>query len=164
MSLRDLTPWRKNRATSASDLASPFSAFQQDLDSIFGDSFPSVFSQFADENGKSILPARVDMSESDDEIEIIADMPGMDEKDIDITFQDNVLTLKGERKSESEDKNRQFTRVERSHGTFVRRIAIPTEIQEEDIKADFSKGVLKIILPKSHDVRKSTRKIEVRST
>ena len=90
----------------------------------------------------------VDIFETEGEIVVKAELPGMDRKDITLNLEKNVLTLKGERRFEKETKDENYHRIERSYGTFSRVFSIPATVDEENIRADYKDGVLKIVLPK----------------
>jgi len=90
----------------------------------------------------------VDIFETEGEIVVKAELPGMERKDITLNLEKNVLTLKGERRFEKETKDDNYHRVERSYGTFSRAFSIPATVDEEKIRADYKDGVLKIVLPK----------------
>ena len=90
----------------------------------------------------------VDIFETEGEIVVKAELPGMDRKDITLNLEKNVLTLKGERRFEKETKDDNYHRIERSYGTFSRAFSIPATVDEENIRADYKDGVLKIVLPK----------------
>ena len=87
----------------------------------------------------------------------------MDESDIEVTLADGLLTIKGEKKRESEEQDKDFYRKERAFGSFQRTIAIPGEVDESAITASFKKGVLKIDLPKSEEAQKKVTHIEVQA-
>lgn len=112
------------------------------------------------EGGIEWSPA-VDITEKKDELVLTAELPGMSRDDIEIELENNVLTIRGEKKQEAEDKNRNFHRRERAYGSFRRMLAVPRDVDESAIKASFKKGVLSIELPKSEEARKSARRIEV---
>jgi len=99
-------------------------------------------------NGPRFMP-RVDVEEDDKTIVLKADLPGMEEKDIELRVEDGVLTLQGERKIEKETKEENLQRVERSYGSFVRRFTLPESVDADKIGAGFSNGVLKITMPKT---------------
>jgi len=90
----------------------------------------------------------VDIFETEGEIVVKAELPGMERKDITLNLEKNVLTLKGERRFEKETKDDNYHRIERSYGTFSRAFSIPATVDEEKIRADYKDGVLKIVLPK----------------
>ncbi len=132
--------------------------------------FDGLFSGF---NGSSVLPFRgerpiefspkVNVSENDREIEVTVEIPGVDQSNVEITLNDNVLTIKGEKKEEKEIKDRDRCHVERSYGPFKRSLYVPYEIESDKVGASFIKGILKVILPKSEKPQGSVRKIEVKS-
>jgi len=101
----------------------------------------------------------VDIFETEGEIVVKAELPGMDRKDITLHLENNVLSLRGERKFEKETKDENYHRIERSYGTFSRSFAIPATVDEEKIRADYKDGVLKIILPKKEQAKPKQIKI-----
>jgi HSP20 family protein len=107
------------------------------------------------------MPA-VDIYETEDEITLVAELPGMDHGDVDIQVRDNSLTLKGERKMEKPVKEETYHRVERAHGSFSRSFTLPTSVDQEKITASFGKGLLEIKMPKSPKARAQQIKIEVK--
>jgi HSP20 family protein len=92
---------------------------------------------------------RVDIQESEQDYTVKADLPEVKKEDVKVALQDGVLTVQGERKREKEEKNKTFHRVEREYGKFVRRFALPNEIDESKVVAEFKDGVLCVRLPKS---------------
>ena len=102
----------------------------------------------------------VDIYETEHELFLTAELPGIEDNDIEIKIEDNTLTLKGERKFEKETKKENYHRVERSYGSFYRSFSIPAYIDQDKIKAEHEQGILKVSLQKKHDLK--PRKIEVR--
>ena len=115
------------------------------------------------ESAFSFSAPAVDMTEDDKAYKITAELPGLDEKDIDVTVSGDMLTLKGEKRYEKDeqDKNRYMT--ERAYGSFQRSFVLPDGIDREKIAADLSKGVLTITLPKTPEAQKQQKKIEVKT-
>lgn len=107
------------------------------------------------------LPA-IDMAESEKEIVVNAEVPGMDGKDIDISLNGRVLTIKGERKQEKEEKEKNYHFLECRYGTFSRSFELPADVDSKNIKASYKDGVLKISLPKTKT--QSAKKIEVKTS
>lgn len=103
----------------------------------------------------------IDLSETKDSYIVKAEIPGMEAKDIDITLQDDLLTIRGEKKQEKEEKDENYHFVERSYGSFTRSIRLPQEVKGDKIKASYKDGVLKITLPKSEEAKKKETKIKV---
>jgi HSP20 family protein len=95
----------------------------------------------------------VDIFETEQEIVVKAELPGMDRSGITLNLEKNVLTLRGERKFEKEAKDDNYHRIERSYGSFSRAFSIPVTVDEEKIRADYKEGVLKIVLPKKEQVK-----------
>lgn len=118
--------------------------FDRVFDSVFGgDLTPAGWFARAE-----MLP-KVDVAETDQALTLTADLPGIAETDIELTVADNVLTLSGERKSESEGNDRNYRVVERSHGRFTRSFQLPEGVEIDKITARFDKGVLTVVLPKA---------------
>ena len=95
----------------------------------------------------------VDIFETEGEIVVKAELPGMERKDIALNLENNVLTVRGERRFVKETKDDNYHRIERSYGTFSRSFSIPATVDEEKIRADYRDGVLKIVLPKKEQAK-----------
>ena len=117
------------------------------LNRFFG---PSLFQGVVDEDARfgDWTPA-VDVEETDKEYLIKADLPAIQREDVKVRVEEGVLTIEGERKQEKEEKGRKFHRVERSYGKFVRRLTLPTDVDQQKVAADFKEGVLRVHLPKA---------------
>ena len=102
----------------------------------------------AGEGFADFMPA-VDIQETDNEFLVKADLPGIKKEEIKIQVVDGVLAIEGERRQEKEEKGKRFHKVEREYGRFVRRFALPTEVDGEKVHADFKEGVLNVVLPKA---------------
>jgi HSP20 family protein len=103
----------------------------------------------------------VDILETENELVLKADVPGVELKDIDIQFENGTLTLKGERKFEKEEKDRGFHRMERSYGSFVRYFTVPETVDSEHARADYQNGVLTVTLPKKEIAKPKAIKVQV---
>jgi HSP20 family protein len=104
----------------------------------------------------------VNVTEREKEFEVTAELPGMAENDIDISLSRDVLTLKGEKKQETEDKGDNYYRMERSYGKFSRVIPLPADaVDNDNVEATFKNGVLTIILPKLEEAQQISRRITV---
>jgi HSP20 family protein len=113
-------------------------------------------------NGQTALSVSVDVAEDDKAYTVTAELPGIDEKDIDVAISEDVLTLKGEKRVEKEEKNKNHYVCERSYGAFQRSFALPADVDADKIDARFSKGVLTVTLPKNPKAVASAKKIEVK--
>lgn len=107
------------------------------------------------------VPA-VDIYEDEDEIVLVAEVPGIEMEDVDIQVRDNTLTLKGERKMEKPVNKENYHRVERTYGTFVRSFTLPSTVEQDKISANYAKGVLEIKMPKSARSKPTQIKIDVK--
>ena len=103
-----------------------------------------------------------DVIETKDEIVIKAELPGIDEKDVDIQIEAGVLTMKGERNAEKETEEKGYRRVERSYGSFLRSFTLPANIEPEKITASFANGLLEVHLPKKEGAKPRSIKVEVK--
>ena len=104
----------------------------------------------------------VDVAETDEGLTVTAELPGMDEKDIEVNLTSNVLTLKGEKKAEREEKKADYHFRERTYGSFSRSVAVPFDVDPDKVDASFSKGVLTIALPRPPEAKRKTKKIAVK--
>jgi HSP20 family protein len=103
----------------------------------------------------------IDVQETDKEYLIKADLPEVKKDDVKVTLEDGVLTVEGERKLEKEDKNKRFHKIERAYGKFVRRFALPTEVEAAKVEAEFKDGVLNVHLPKSPNATPHSIQVKV---
>lgn len=103
----------------------------------------------------------LDVSETKNDYVIKAELPGIDPKDIDISLTNDLLTIKGEKKQEKEEKEENYHLIERSYGSFTRSIRLPGQVQSNKINASFKNGVLKVTLPKTEEAKKKEIKIKV---
>jgi HSP20 family protein len=125
--------------------------------------FNNAFARFPEKGeGSAMLWAPlVDIVETDDEITVVAEIPGMKKEDVKISIQDDVLTLKGEKKQEKESNQKNFQRVERSYGVFERSFSLPSSIQSDKVKASYKDGLLTIHLPKAEEAKPKEISISV---
>jgi HSP20 family protein len=105
---------------------------------------------------------QLDVTKDDKSFAVKVDLPGLDEKDVEVTLSDRVLTIRGERKEEKEAKEKDYYRRERAHGTFRRSIEIPAAVDATKIEASFKKGVLTIQLRKTKEAQEKVKQIEVK--
>lgn len=162
MAIRKLVPFGKKSYPVRREEEGPFALLRREMDSVF-DNFFRGFDIEPFEERFDVFSPRVDVTENDKEIKISAELPGMDEKDIDVSLQHDMLTIKGEKKEEKEDKGKDYYRMERSYGSFTRTIPLPIEVETDKVEAKFKKGVLNITLPKTAKAVAETKKIAVKS-
>jgi HSP20 family protein len=156
MNLKSLIPIGRERSLAAQ----PFFSLQREIDRLFDD-FTRGFPAFtAAANGGKMMPV-TDVTESDKDIEITAELPGLEEKDVKIDLSGNLLTIRGEKKAETEQKDKNVRMIERSYGAFERTIELPDGVDPDAIKATISKGVLTVTVPKPAPAQAKT--IEVKS-
>jgi HSP20 family protein len=133
---------------------------QERMNRLFTDQFSPVTSQESLAAGSFVPP--VDVYEDEQAIRLKMEVPGIDEKDIDIRLENNLLTVHGERKLESETKEENYHRIERSYGSFTRSFTLPPTVNPEDVKAAYAKGVLSITLAKRAEARPKQIKVEIK--
>ncbi|MBY5541182.1 Hsp20/alpha crystallin family protein [Rhizobium leguminosarum] len=169
MSVRDLIPWGRNNGHQVPSLLreddhDPFLSLHREVNRLFDDAFRSFGSGLPSLRGASGFGAgwpSVEISDTDKDIKVTAEVPGLEEKDIEVLLDDGVLTLKGEKRSQTEDKEKQFS--ERYYGRFERRIPLGTEVKEDQVDATFKNGVLTVTLPKTEKAQSQVRRIAIRS-
>ena len=151
---------RPGREPSASDR--PFGAFQDELERLFrAFTVPHMPWSGGLLGSEGTIGLRVDIAETDGEIEVKADLPGISEDEVEVTLEDDMLRIRAEKKSESEKGDKTWRVVERSHGLFERAIRVPPGIDADKVAAHFEKGVLSVTLPKPAETKPSTRRISV---
>jgi HSP20 family protein len=104
----------------------------------------------------------VDISETKDDFVVKAELPGLEAKDVNVSISGNVLTIKGEKKAEEEEKDEHYHRIERYSGSFQRVFQLPSGVKADKVEANFDKGVLKVILPKVEEAKKKEIKVKVK--
>ena len=124
------------------------------FDHVFDDMLPSLWSEDAG------LAPDFDIVETEDHFVVKGDLPGIDAKDLDVKVTDNVLTVRGEKKDEFEEKKEHYHRIERRSGSFCRSFVFPAEVKTDGIEADYRDGVLTLTIPKSEAAKQ--KKIEVK--
>jgi HSP20 family protein len=166
MTIRDLIPWGRNNGQSAPTVFNdrdPFLSLHREVNRLFDDVFRGFGGGLPSLTGgagfSKVWPS-VEISDHDKEIRVTAEVPGLDEKDIEVLLNDGVLTLRGEKRSETEDKERQFS--ERYYGRFERRIPLGYEVEEDKVDAQFKNGVLTVVLPKTEKAQSRVKRVAIR--
>jgi HSP20 family protein len=154
MNSKSVVPVGTERAITRRD-TNPFSFLQHEIERLFDGATRNTqgFNMPA-------LPS-MDISETDKVLEITAELPGLEKKDIELNVADNLLTIRGEKKNEREEKNKDYHLVERSYGSFARSVELPSGVKIEDIAAEIADGVLKITVQKP--APKQAKKIEIKT-
>ena len=160
MNVRDLVPWtrgdRERHPTTRSESLGPMLNLHHEMNRLFED----VFRAFDPprEGAYATWPS-MDLEETEKEYRVTAEIPGLEERDIEVLFQEGVLTLRGEKKLEKESQGRSIR--ERFYGRFERRVALDREVNEDAIHAAFRNGLLTVTLPKSAQASETAKRIEI---
>lgn len=155
MTMKSLIPVGRDNSLVRAE-TNPLTILQQEVDRLF-DGFSRSLTGFSP---RTLMPS-MDLAETDKEIELTAELPGMEEKDVQLNVVDNHLTIRGEKKNQREEKEKDYHLVERHYGSFTRTVELPPGVNPDSIKAVMSKGVLKVTVPKPAPAQ--TRKIEVKT-
>ena len=163
MTVKDLIPWGRSRSSVPSTMqneeANPFLTLHREMNRLFDDVFEWFDSCMPSLFGRMRSWSSIEVTASDKEVRIAAELPGMEEKDIDLLVDDDVLTIRGEKRAETEDKDRRFS--ERYYGRFERVIPLPFEVEDDKAEASFKNGVLTVTLPKSPKAQEKAKRIAI---
>jgi HSP20 family protein len=175
MNIRDLIPWSQGRrepwSQNRRDVAvrregdgDPVQALQQSIDRVFDD-FWRTFNlpMLGDWDGgvASAVVPQVDVRETDQEVELVAELPGMDEGDVDVSVSQGMLTIRGEKKSEREEEDEGYVLRERSFGRVERIVPLPEGLDVDSAQATFRNGVLTVKIPKTAETQRAAKRISV---
>jgi HSP20 family protein len=165
--LRELIPWTRSagRLAAGSQPEDLFAQLHREMNQLFDEAWHGFnLPAFADvATGGQALRPRIDIAETDKEVEVTVELPGLDEKDVDVTLADGVLTIKGEKKSERKEDGKGYQLSERSFGSFQRAVALPDGVDADKVTAEFTKGVLKVTAPKRPELHASAKKISIKA-
>lgn len=156
MNMKSLVPWGKNRNVDTvrhSEGASPFLALHREMNRVFDD----FLSDFGTPSRMGSAWPHIELSETEDKLKVVAELPGLEERDVDVTLQDGVLTLKGHKKVE--ENGRFYT--ERWEGAFERIIPVGQDVDPDKIKASFKSGLLTIQMPKKPEAQRQVKRISI---
>lgn len=133
---------------------------QERMNRLFEDLLPTTRNMEEELNAGTFYPV-VDIYEGDKEITLKAELPGMKKKDVHVEINDGVITLRGERKIEKEDKTENYHRIERGYGSFHRSFTLPGTVERDKVKAHYKDGILKVTLPRTEEAKPKSIKVEV---
>jgi HSP20 family protein len=165
MAMRDLIPWNNNRgrevAVRRGEEATPFLTLHREMNRLFDDVFRGFdISPFGSDRSfdRPMSWPNIEVNETDKQVSVIAELPGLEEKDVEVELSDGTLAIRGEKKTETEDKDRLFS--ERYYGRFERRIPVD-DVEQDKVSASFKNGVLTVTLPKSPTSQKKVKRIAI---
>jgi HSP20 family protein len=141
----------------------PLQQVQDELERMVQRYWPSRWVESRVPNGMMAWDIAMDVAESADALDVTLDVPGLSQKDIDIVLADNVLTIRGERKSDYEQRDKDYHVVERSHGAFQRRVRLHCDVDQAQVTAAMDHGVLRIHLPKSAKAKSAEHRIPIKA-
>jgi HSP20 family protein len=172
MTLKDIVPWRWGGLRQWDEEDRPFESFLREMDTLHKE-MDQLFEEFWKGSGShhfmarpwhhGQLTPRVDETEDEKAFHVKIELPGMDESDVDITLSGGMLTIRGEKKREDEEKGKDYYRSERTFGSFRRSLPIPVDVDEAAIQAEFKKGVLYVELPKTKEAQDKIKHIPVKA-
>jgi HSP20 family protein len=159
MPMRDLIPWNRTREMRPArrEGFSPFMTLHREMDRLFDEALRDFdFSPFRSQQGMG-WPS-IEVTQTDKDVKVIAELPGLDEKDVQVELAHGLLAIRGEKKTETEDKDRLFS--ERYYGRFERRIPVE-DVDEDKISASFKNGVLTVTMPKVPEAQSNVKRIAI---
>jgi HSP20 family protein len=157
-------PFSRNMPVSrGNEDADPFLAMRREMNRLFDDAFSGfgLPSLFGPPLRQMPMAPRIDVSETDNEIRVTAEMPGIDQNNVEVLLEDDRLIIRGEKEEEHEDKNRNYHVRERVQGAFSRTLPLPFAPDPSQVKAEFKNGVMTITIPKPQEVKQKQHRIEV---
>lgn len=170
MAITDLIPWKRNESNVPvrhEEEEDALIDLRSQMNRMFDEFFEKPFglgSFFGEREFGGTFEPQIDVTETDKALTISSELPGLEPNDIDISLDRDVLTIRGEKRAEKEEKGARHYRLERSYGSFSRSIRLPSEVEAEKIDATFKRGVLKIKLPKTQKSKEQGKHIEVRTS
>jgi HSP20 family protein len=161
-----LIPWRDKSTVSPrdDDRLDPFVNFRREVDRMFDDFFRGGFARMPVTFAPGSVMPSIDVEDQEKALVVTAELPGLDAKDIEVTLIGDVLTLKGEKKDSREETKGTAHYVERQFGSFSRSVRLPFEAGDENVEANYDKGILTVRVAKPEELTKAPKKIEVKSS
>lgn len=166
MPIRDLIPWGSNKGSEIAkrEEDNPVFSLQRDVNRIFDDFWRRFDQPFGAVGRWDAGGPRADITETDNALEVSVELPGMDQKDVDVSLTDTTLTIKGEKKSGRDENRKGYHLSERSYGSFYRTIPLPSGVDTEKVNAEFKNGILTVTLPKTEEALSRVKKIAVKAS
>ena len=168
LDLKSLVPWGQKRNSvpvtqKDREFLDPFYAFRREMDRLFDDFFSngSMLARRNGGNGWYDLAPELDIAETDKDIVVTAELPGVDQKDLEVTLAGDTLTIKGEKKYEHEENDEGRHYMERRYGSFCRTVRLPFEAGDLSVDAELKNGVLTVRVPKPAELRTESKRIEI---
>ena len=167
MTLRDLTPWRARSTPAPLPFDSGFDTLRREMDRLF-DGFTRGFGLPSAGNGlgfgeAGFVTPRLDVAETETAYEVSVELPGIERDDLEVVVANGVLTIKGEKKAETEQKEKGRLYAERSYGAFQRSLSLPADADDGKVDAAFKNGVLKLTIEKTPEAKAEVRRIDIKS-
>jgi HSP20 family protein len=144
---------RAQSATPSVRITDPFTLMRQQMNELLSNIWSGNGNGGGNGLFKGAIAPALDVAEKDNSFEIRMDIPGVDSKDLDVEVHGNTVTISGSRKQEKEEKGKTFHRIERSSGSFSRTVTLPCGVSEKEVAAEYTNGVLSVVLPKSEEAR-----------
>jgi HSP20 family protein len=172
MAIGDIVPWRWGGLRRPEREERPFESVRREIETLHREMDRVFENLWGDSFGTSLLPEywarrelvpQLDVTEDEKAFHVNIELPGMDEKDVDVTLSDRALTIRGEKKEDKEAREKDFYRRERAYGAFRRSIEVPAAVDASKIEASFRKGVLTIDLPKTKEAQEKIKHISVKA-
>jgi HSP20 family protein len=168
MAITDLLPWNREeeKVPVKREVSDRNLTLRDEMSRLFDDFFRQRYGMFDwhelwERQIGDFIP-RMDVNESESEIEVSVELPGIEREDIDIAINNNILNIRGEKRAEEEEKGKRYFRFERSYGSFHRSIPLGAEVDEDNVEATFKRGVLKVTLPKTSESLERSKRIVVK--
>ncbi len=159
--MSSIIPWFNKTSGTPSD--SSIVQFKKEVDALFTNFFGGVWPPASIEGSKGFVPV-FDVKETEDDVLVSAELPGVQATDIEVNLSGDTLVIRGEKKEEKEERTENRHSVERSYGSFTRSLSLPCDVLQDQVEANFRNGVLKLKLPKAQHEKKTTHKIEVKQS
>ncbi|HEY9078007.1 MAG TPA: Hsp20/alpha crystallin family protein [Anaerolineaceae bacterium] len=165
MAISDILPWKREDKPVVRKELDPVMALRAEIDRMFDEFLASPFDAPLGRDWgtplSNFLP-KMNVSETENEVTVMMEVPGMDEKDISVTLGEDYLTVRGEKKAEKQDKGARFHRMEFSYGSFCRQVPLPSPVDADKTDATFKNGVLSIRMPKVKPTLPEGKRIEIK--